>query len=111
MRRLIQIQDAHPEAVQIWLGFLQKHAFHGVGMKANIWEYSSLEVGKDMDKEADSIAERVQKRMEFVGRREDLADAPDTEKMVHDAVFKGSFGGMAPLGPHEFVPPIEQLQK
>ena len=41
-RRLIQIRDGHPETVQIWLAFLQKHAYYGIGMKANIWEYSKL---------------------------------------------------------------------
>jgi len=29
--------------VKVWLAFLQKHQFHGVGMKANIWQYESLE--------------------------------------------------------------------
>ena len=43
MRRLIQIQDGHPDVVKAWLAFLQKHQYHGVGMKANIWEYEDLE--------------------------------------------------------------------
>ena len=42
MRRLIQIQDGHTDVVKAWLAFLQKHQFHGVGMKANIWEYEDL---------------------------------------------------------------------
>lgn len=42
MRRLIQIRDGHPESVQIWLAFLQKHAYYGIGMKANVWEYSKI---------------------------------------------------------------------
>jgi len=111
MRRLIQIQDAHPEAVQVWLGFLQKYAYHGVGMKANVWEFSSLEVGKEMDDEADKVAERVHERLQLVGRRKDLADTPETERMVHDALFKGAFGAMAPMGPHEFISPRDQLRK
>lgn len=41
-RRLIQLQDGHPESVQAWLAFLRKHAFHGVGMKANVFEHTSL---------------------------------------------------------------------
>lgn len=41
-RRLIQIRDGHPEAIQVWLAFLRKHAFYGVGMKANVWEFSEL---------------------------------------------------------------------
>ncbi|KAF2128437.1 30S ribosomal protein-like protein S10 [Dothidotthia symphoricarpi CBS 119687] len=43
MRRLVQIQDGHPDVVKAWLAFLAKHQYHGVGMKANIWEYEGLE--------------------------------------------------------------------
>lgn len=42
LRRLIQIKDGHPQVVQAWLAFLRKHAFYGVGMKANVWEHESL---------------------------------------------------------------------
>ena len=42
VRRLIQIHDGHPETVQIWLAFIRKHAYYGVGMKANVWEYEKL---------------------------------------------------------------------
>lgn len=42
LRRLIQIHDGHPETVEIWLAFLRKHAYYGVGMKANVWEHESL---------------------------------------------------------------------
>lgn len=41
-RRLIQIKDGHPETVQIWLAFLRKHQQAAVGMKANLWEFSSI---------------------------------------------------------------------
>lgn len=41
-RRLIQIRDGHPETVQIWLAYLQKHAYYGIGMKANMWSYDKL---------------------------------------------------------------------
>ncbi|KAH8724707.1 hypothetical protein GQ44DRAFT_708138 [Phaeosphaeriaceae sp. PMI808] len=43
MRRLIQIQDGHADVVKAWLAFLAKHQVPGVGMKANIWEFESLE--------------------------------------------------------------------
>jgi ribosomal protein S10 len=42
LRRLIQIKDGNLQAVQAWLAFLRKHAFYGVGMKANVWEHDSL---------------------------------------------------------------------
>jgi len=49
IRRLIQIQDGHPDVVMAWLAFLQKHAYYGIGMKANVWEFEGLDVGKNMD--------------------------------------------------------------
>ncbi len=42
VRRLIQVQDSNVESVQIWLAFIRKHAYYGVGMKANVWEYEQL---------------------------------------------------------------------
>ncbi|KAJ0386620.1 hypothetical protein COL922a_004013 [Colletotrichum nupharicola] len=42
LRRLIQIRDGNPETVQLWLAFLQKHAYYGIGMKANIWDFGKL---------------------------------------------------------------------
>lgn len=42
LRRLVQIQDGHPETVEIWLAFLRKHAYYGIGMKANVWQHEKL---------------------------------------------------------------------
>ncbi|KAL8971186.1 MAG: hypothetical protein Q9183_001169 [Haloplaca sp. 2 TL-2023] len=42
LRRLIQIQDGHPETVEMWLAFLRKHAYYGIGMKANVWQHERL---------------------------------------------------------------------
>ncbi|KAF2262095.1 hypothetical protein CC78DRAFT_618886 [Lojkania enalia] len=63
MRRLIQIQDGHPDVVKAWLAFLQKHQYHGVGMKANIWEYESLEA-------ATSVGTQIQQG-QIKGRRDE----------------------------------------
>ncbi|KAI1005211.1 hypothetical protein K3495_g3005 [Podosphaera aphanis] len=49
LRRLVQIKDGDPEVVRLWLGFLRKHAYYGVGMKANVWEFVGIDVAKDMD--------------------------------------------------------------
>lgn len=97
VRRLIQIQDGHPEAVQIWLGFLQKYAYYGIGMKANVWEFSSLDVGKELDEQADVVQERVKERLSLFGRRKGLEDGKDVEKMLHDEVFKSTSGSFAPM--------------
>ena len=42
MRRLIQIRDGEAQAQELWLAFLRKHAYYGVGMKANVWEFSGI---------------------------------------------------------------------
>ena len=42
LKRAIEIQDGEAEVVKIWLAYLRRHAFWGVGMKANIWEFESL---------------------------------------------------------------------
>lgn len=42
-RRSIQIQDGERDTVQIWLAYLEKRGYHGVGMKANMWEYEELD--------------------------------------------------------------------
>ena len=42
LRRLVQIQDGNPETVELWLAFLRKHAYYGVGMKANVWQHEKL---------------------------------------------------------------------
>lgn len=43
-RRLVQIQDGERDTVQLWLAYLEKRAYHGVGMKANTWEYEGLDL-------------------------------------------------------------------
>lgn len=73
---MIQIQDGHPDTVKAWLAFLLKHQFHGVGMKANIWEYESLETATRAGyeiKEGDYSRRRegavLQKVEEILGRK------------------------------------------
>ena len=98
MRRLIQIRDGHPETVQVWLAFLQKHAYPGVGMKANVWEFDKLgrfyctlfhcaallhaisgntnyfylppllDVGKEMDATAESTKELLEPQWAHIGQ-------------------------------------------
>jgi len=55
LRRLIQIRDGHPEVVQLWLAFLRRHAFYGVGMKANIWENESLEFNEHTESKKEDV--------------------------------------------------------
>ncbi|EPS26083.1 hypothetical protein PDE_01019 [Penicillium oxalicum 114-2] len=71
LRRLIQIKDGHPEAVQAWLAFLRKHAFYGVGMKANVWEHESLDASKALDASLPEIQKVVGPHLAQFGQRED----------------------------------------
>lgn len=97
LRRLIQIKDGSPESVQAWLAFLRKHAFYGVGMKANVWENESLgkiildsiasmveiltfifiDVGKSMDASVSEVEASLRPHLEQFGQRKDNS-APGT---------------------------------
>ncbi|KAJ5753826.1 uncharacterized protein N7511_007979 [Penicillium nucicola] len=77
LRRLIQIKDGNPQAVQVWLAFLRKHAFYGVGMKANVWETESLDVAKDMDSSLSEVEESLRPHLAQFGQRKDSL-APGT---------------------------------
>ncbi|KAM0248698.1 hypothetical protein ACHAQJ_009339 [Trichoderma viride] len=48
LRRMIQIKDGDPETVQLWLAYLRKHQFYGIGMKANVWEFGPTEISKSL---------------------------------------------------------------
>ncbi|TKA74129.1 37S ribosomal protein S10, mitochondrial [Cryomyces minteri] len=98
LRRLIQIQDGHPETVQLWLAFLQKHAYYGVGMKANVWEYEGIDVGKQMDERFESVKPALNERWTRFGRRQNLATEAKVVDMINSDVFKGAGGKGAPLG-------------
>ncbi|KXG51160.1 Aminoacyl-tRNA synthetase, class Ic [Penicillium griseofulvum] len=77
LRRLVQIKDGNPQAVQAWLAFLRKHAFYGVGMKANIWEHDSLDAGKAMDASVAEVEEALRPELAQFGQRKDNS-APGT---------------------------------
>lgn len=98
LRRGITILDGHPETIQIWLGFLQKYMYHGVGMKANVYEHGAVDVEKEMDEQADKAQERVKERLQLFGRRKDLVAKRDVKHLVHDSLFKGAYGAMGPMG-------------
>ena len=98
LRRLIQIKDGNPQSVQAWLAFLRKHAFYGVGMKANVWENESLgmvilviwiastveilillsiDVGKTMDASISEVEASLRPHLDQFGQRKDNT-APGT---------------------------------
>ncbi|KAI9887759.1 MAG: mitochondrial 37S ribosomal protein rsm10 [Watsoniomyces obsoletus] len=68
MRRLIQIKDGHPDVVEIWLAFLKKHQYFGVGMKANVWDYEALDVNRKMDEDVEAVKAGVDAKWARFGR-------------------------------------------
>ncbi|KAI1448369.1 30S ribosomal protein S10, mitochondrial [Annulohypoxylon stygium] len=87
-RRLIQIRDGHPETVQIWLAYLQKHAYYGIGMKANVWEFTGLNPGKQLDAEAQSLQDIVNKKMEHFGSRNTLGTVEKVKELLASERFR-----------------------
>lgn len=77
LRRLIQIKDGNPDVVQAWLSFLRKHAFYGVGMKANVWEHETLDAAKATANNIDEIENFLGPYLEQFGQRKDVENSDD----------------------------------
>ncbi|MCJ1276891.1 mitochondrial 37S ribosomal protein rsm10 [Puttea exsequens] len=88
MRRLVQIQDGHPDSVEIWLAFLKKHAYYGIGMKANVWRHEKLGVGKTMDVSLENLKQAVGPRWAHFGRRKTLETSERAFEMMRDETFQ-----------------------
>lgn len=106
VRRLVQIQDGHPETVALWLAYIQKNRYYGVGMKANVFEHGGLEVTQDMKAEADKIAEAVGEKLSLIGGGSQMDKIPkqELESMIHDEPFKAAYGAHAAMNEAESVP-------
>ncbi|KAF9631374.1 putative 30s ribosomal protein s10 protein [Lasiodiplodia theobromae] len=98
LRRLIQIQDGDPETVKLWLAFLQKHQYHGVGMKANIFDFEKLDVGKAMDEQAQKEKELVNEAWKGFGRRKDAPEQPEELLEIINAEPVRKAGTDMPMG-------------
>ncbi|KAL8815947.1 MAG: hypothetical protein Q9223_004972 [Gallowayella weberi] len=96
MRRLIQIHDGHPETIEIWLAFLRKHAYYGVGMKANVWEHENLGVGKTMDVSLENLKKTLEPKWAHFGRRKNLETSEKVYELMNGEGFRRTSDG--PLG-------------
>lgn len=100
-RRLIQIQDGHEETVRIWLGFLQKHQYHGVGMKANTWGFEGLDVAERMDVRQEEVKKRLRDKARLYGRRRGREGAgkplspAKIEDIFRDEPYRRAFAGVS----------------
>lgn len=110
LRRLIQIQDGNPETVEIWLSFLRKHAYYGIGMKANVWGYEKmgscyifiwvlsiahsltvfLGVGKTMDVSLKKLKNVLEPKWAQFGRRKNLETSEKVFEMINGRNFRQS---------------------
>ncbi|KAL4861118.1 ribosomal protein S10 domain-containing protein [Aspergillus spectabilis] len=86
LRRLIQIKDGNSQSVQAWLAFLRKHAFYGVGMKANVWEHESIEIAKNMDQALPDIEKNLEAHLSRFGRRE--GETPGSQDTLSEFLGK-----------------------
>lgn len=106
LRRSIQIQDGHPETVSLFLAYIQKNRYYGVGMKANVFENGGLEVTKDMDAEADKMSKAIEEKLGLLGGGNAIEKMPaeQLQSMIHNEPFKAAYGAYAPMSEAESVP-------
>ncbi|KAI9817276.1 MAG: Tryptophan--tRNA ligase, mitochondrial [Thelocarpon impressellum] len=98
LRRLIQIQDGNPDTVEVWLAFLRKHQYYGVGMKANVWNYEKLGVGKSMDVSLENLKHVMEPKWAHFGRKKNLETSEKVMEMLGSNRFKdaGDEGATVP---------------
>ncbi|KAG7148908.1 37S ribosomal protein S10 like [Verticillium longisporum] len=87
LRRLIQIRDGNPESVQLWLAFLQKHAYYGIGMKANVWEFSPMGLGKSMAEVADGVSQSIDSKWEHLAQHKTAGTMKKVEEILASRKF------------------------
>lgn len=105
LRRGIRIVDGHPETVAVWLAFLRKFQYYGVGLKADVWENGSLNTAQEMDSEAERIRGMMGEKGELEILLKGKSSSFKTEnKGLFDEVFKGAYGAHSPLGGAPSVP-------
>ncbi|KAJ4175109.1 mitochondrial 37S ribosomal protein rsm10 [Fusarium falciforme] len=96
LRRLIQIRDGNPETVQIWLAYLRKHQYYGVGMKANVWEFSELGVGKKMDALPEADQGQIEAKWAHLGQTKTIGTVEKVEELLSRRRFREAAGLRVP---------------
>ncbi|KAF5026393.1 hypothetical protein F66182_1521 [Fusarium sp. NRRL 66182] len=92
LRRLIQIRDGNPETVQLWLAYLRKHQYYGVGMKANMWEFSELSVGKKMDALPEAEKGEIDSKWSHLGQTKTIGTMEKVEELLNQRRFREAAG-------------------
>ncbi|KAF5580972.1 30S ribosomal S10 mitochondrial [Fusarium pseudoanthophilum] len=96
LRRLIQIRDGNPETVQLWLAYLRKHQLYGVGMKANMWEFSELSVGKKMDALPEAEKGEIDAKWSHLGQTKTIGTVEKVEELLNQRRFREAAGLRVP---------------
>lgn len=92
LRRLIQIKDGNPETVQLWLAYLRKHQYYGLGMKANVWDFSELGAGKAMDEAMVQNKGDMASAFSHLGQTRKIGTAEKVEELLSSRRFKEAAG-------------------
>ncbi|KAH9221880.1 ribosomal protein S10 domain-containing protein [Leptodontidium sp. 2 PMI_412] len=97
VRRLIQIRDGEAQAQELWLAFLRKHAFYGIGMKANVWEFAGVEVGKDMDAQMEKMRDELETTLGDFAFKRNGETGKNAMEVINRENFRAATGGNAPM--------------
>ncbi|CEJ81328.1 Putative Ribosomal protein S10p/S20e [[Torrubiella] hemipterigena] len=81
LRRMIQIKDGNPETVQLWLAYLRKYQYYGVGMKANVWEFGGISESR---KETELQDEQLKAIWAHVGQTKELGTSEEVVNFVDE---------------------------
>ncbi|EME43032.1 hypothetical protein DOTSEDRAFT_53963 [Dothistroma septosporum NZE10] len=98
LRRWIQVFDGHPDTVAVWLAFLRKHQYYGVGMKAEVYEHGTLTTGKDLEEEAEKVRKLMGEGESFASFGDLNRSGDNLAKKLWDSPFKRSWGADAAMG-------------
>ncbi|KAJ3499643.1 hypothetical protein NLG97_g172 [Lecanicillium saksenae] len=90
LRRMIQIQDGNPETVQLWLAYLRKHQYYGIGMKANFWEFGSTKLDDSQQTLPDSASDLLS-AWEHIGQTKSVTEEA-AEAMLRSGRLGDSLG-------------------
>lgn len=91
LRRMIQIKDGNPDTVQIWLAYLRKHQYYGIGMKANMWEFGPVTQATQYESTAAQLGE-LQYPWRHLGQTKEIGTLIRARDLLGSQVFKQATG-------------------
>merc|ERR1712000_517971 len=92
LRRMIQIKDGNPETVQLWLAYLRKHQYWGIGMKANMWEFSELGGQSVIEKNLTQCETDINAAWPHLGQVKPIESALEADKVLNHRLSSEASG-------------------